>query len=111
VNRSITLLRAWLLVCVVSLGLAQAQSVNESFERRFETIKKTATKEQLYRFLYALPKGGDLHNHLGLASMAEDWWAAATDPRLGGTDWAAALTQVKPRVTGYAERTFGLPRP
>ena len=80
-NRSITLLRVCLLVCVVSLGLARAQSANASFERRFETIKKTATKEQLYRFLYAMPKGGDLHNHLGLASMAEDWWAAATDPR------------------------------
>jgi adenosine deaminase CECR1 len=30
----------------------------------FEQVKSGATPTQLYTFLYALPKGGDLHNHL-----------------------------------------------
>jgi adenosine deaminase CECR1 len=37
----------------------------------FEQLKATATPEQLYRFLYALPKGGDLHDHLPGGSRTE----------------------------------------
>lgn len=58
------------------------------FGSRFEEIKKTATKEQLYAFLYELPKGGDLHHHLALSIQAELWYAAATDPkRSGGNEY------------------------
>jgi adenosine deaminase CECR1 len=54
----------------------------QGFSQRFEEIKKTATKEQLYGFLYDLPKGGDLHNHLGFSYLAEMWYEAATDPKV-----------------------------
>ena len=30
----------------------------------FEGFKKTATPRQMYQFLHAMPKGGDLHHHL-----------------------------------------------
>lgn len=40
-------------------------------ERWFEEFKREASAEQLYRFLYALPKGGDLHNHLSGAVRPE----------------------------------------
>ena len=43
----------------------------------FEKLKAEATPEQLYRFLYALPKGGDLHNHLSGAGLSEWWWTTA----------------------------------
>jgi adenosine deaminase CECR1 len=43
----------------------------------FEDVKKSATPEQLYTFLYALPKGGDLHNHLTGAALSEWMWDAA----------------------------------
>src|SRR5579863_8960725 len=43
----------------------------------FEELKASATPAQLYRFLYALPKGGDLHNHLGGAVRSEWFWDAA----------------------------------
>src|SRR5262245_16664879 len=43
----------------------------------FEQVKKTATPEQLYTFLYALPKGGDLHDHLSGAARSEWMWEAA----------------------------------
>jgi adenosine deaminase CECR1 len=52
-----------------------------SFDAQFEAIKKHATRPQLYALLYDLPKGGDLHHHLGLSFMAEQWYAAATDPK------------------------------
>src|SRR5215471_7334657 len=53
----------------------------EQFSDQFEKITKSATNEQLYSFLYDLPKGGDLHNHFGLSNLAESWYEAATDPR------------------------------
>jgi adenosine deaminase CECR1 len=46
-------------------------------EHWFEEVKANATPEQLYRFLYALPKGGDLHNHLPGAVRSEWFWDAA----------------------------------
>ncbi len=42
----------------------------------FEDFKKSATPDQLYAFLYALPKGGDLHNHLTGAARSEWIWDA-----------------------------------
>jgi adenosine deaminase CECR1 len=49
--------------------------------QHFETIKDSATAQQLYTLLYALPKGGDIHNHFGLSVAPELWWDAATDPK------------------------------
>lgn len=46
-------------------------------ERWFEEVKATATPQQLYTFLYALPKGGDLHNHLEGAILSEWLWESA----------------------------------
>ena len=51
------------------------------FDDKFEDIKKTATKDQLYAFLFEVPKGGDLHNHFGLSNLAEMWYSGATDPQ------------------------------
>jgi adenosine deaminase CECR1 len=53
-------------------------------ERWFEELKTTATPTQLYTFLYALPKGGDLHNHLGGAARSEWLWAAALGQESNG---------------------------
>ena len=50
------------------------------FDQQFERIKREATPAQLYAFLYAMPKGGDLHHHGTLAAFPEEWLAAATDP-------------------------------
>ena len=48
-----------------------------TFDQRFEEIKKSATPRELYALLFDLPKGGDLHNHGGLASLAETWLQVA----------------------------------
>jgi adenosine deaminase CECR1 len=47
------------------------------FDQRFEEIKKTASPRELYALLFDLPKGGDLHNHGGLSSIAESWFELA----------------------------------
>ena len=39
----------------------------------FERFKVEASDEELYRFLYAMPKGGDLHNHLS-GSIRSEWF-------------------------------------
>ena len=67
-----SLLAGALLLLQAQLAGAAAPS-----DRWFEDVKKNATPEQLYTFLYALPKGGDLHNHLTGAAMADWMWDAA----------------------------------
>ena len=74
-------------VCLVSRALAGG------FSDRFEVIKKTAKPAELYSLLYALPKGGDLHNHLGGAVRPEWWYELATNPALNGGD--TIYTRVK----------------
>jgi adenosine deaminase CECR1 len=64
------------LILTLGLNLGVVQSGGAA-ERWFEDIKATATPIQLYRFLYAMPKGGDLHNHLGGAVRSEWFWDAA----------------------------------
>jgi len=63
------------------LGLQCTAVYAQSFSQNFENIKKNASKEQLYAFLFDLPKGGDLHHHLGLSNSAEWWYEAATDKK------------------------------
>lgn len=71
-------------LAVVALLLVTHPVTAQSFSSRFETIKQEASPEQLYRFLYAVPKGGDLHNHLGGAAFDDVLWELATDPSVNG---------------------------
>ncbi len=50
----------------------------------YETIKKEGTPEDLYRFLYAMPKGGDLHHHMGGSMLPDMWYRIATDKSRNG---------------------------
>lgn len=60
-------------LCVAACGWAA------SFGEQFEQFKRTATPEEMYRFLWAMPKGGDIHMHMGLSFWAADWYEAAKD--------------------------------
>jgi adenosine deaminase CECR1 len=67
---------------------AWAQPAHDAFASRFNEIKRQATREQLYAFLFALPKGGDLHNHNDYSVFPELRYAAATDKaRLHGNEY------------------------
>ncbi len=74
-----------ILIPLAALGLALSAAAAD-FSARFEEIKRTAQPAELYTFLYALPKGGDLHNHLGGAGRSEWWYEFATDPARNGGD-------------------------
>ncbi len=65
----------WCVVIVLLAALGFA-ATTVAAERWFEEFK-TATPQELYTFLYALPKGGDLHNHLDGAALSEWMWDAA----------------------------------
>ena len=56
------------------------------FSERFDQLKAAASPAQLYALLYALPKGGDLHNHSGGSDRPEWIYAACTDPARNGGD-------------------------
>lgn len=59
-------------------------SPSPSFGAAFERFKKTASDTDLYRFLYSMPKGADLHHHLGGGFLPQRWFALATDPTRNG---------------------------
>ena len=62
-----------LLLLVAALNLAAGD-----FAARFAEISKSASPSELYALLFALPKGGDLHQHNGLSVYADVWYSAAT---------------------------------
>lgn len=66
------------LLVLAALGLDSSVRAN-SFAQHFEKIKKSAAAGELYRLLFELPKGGDLHNHINLSIPAEAWLAGAID--------------------------------
>ncbi len=57
-----------------------AQTAEQATANYFVTIQEDPTR--LARFLRAMPKGGDLHNHLGGASLAENMLAYAKNDSL-----------------------------
>lgn len=71
-----------LLLCFVFTG----HVVAADFSARFDALRARATPAQLYTLLYALPKGGDLHNHAAGSNLAEDTFAISNDPVLNGGD-------------------------
>jgi adenosine deaminase CECR1 len=88
-----------LLILLAAIGNSPAA------ERWFEELKATATPTQLYTFLYALPKGGDLHNHLGGAARSEWLWAAALAQQEKGYTY---YTKVRiENCVGYGTDEFG----
>src|SRR5882757_1105559 len=66
------------------LCLAGPLTSAHAAERWFEEVKTTATPAQLYRFLYAMPKGGDLHNHLPGSARSEWLWDSAISQEARG---------------------------
>ena len=72
-----TIARAALLVLLCA-GTGQGVASEHRTEHWFETFKREASPEDLYRLLYNMPKGGDLHNHLSGSGLSEWWHELAT---------------------------------
>ena len=102
--RSLFKNRLWL---TASYALLVALSCTPAFsaEKWFEDLKATATPLQLYTFLYALPKGGDLHNHLGGSVRSEWLWdAALAQQSTGYTFYTKVRIQ---NCAGYGTNEYG----
>jgi adenosine deaminase CECR1 len=65
------------------LGLTLEAQPEPGFATRFAEIRDQSSKEQLYAFLYQLPKGGDLHHHAGLSFFASHLYQLASNPTHG----------------------------
>ncbi|MBU3022635.1 adenosine deaminase [Aestuariibacter sp. A3R04] len=76
----------------------------------FRDFKRSATPTQLYAFLHAMPKGGDLHHHLTGSGYPQWWYALATDKDSnGGYEY---YTRVSPSLCqGLSPDTFGPDNP
>jgi adenosine deaminase CECR1 len=94
--------------CVLSMVLVVFSSSvwSKNSTDWFTEFKNTATPQQLYNFLYMLPKGGDLHNHLGGSNFSEWWYELATQPQQNGGYRYYTRTVIK-HCKGYGTNEFG----
>jgi len=78
------LISTTLLFSSASAVFASEPNVDSSMSTWFRDFKQQATEQELYQFVHALPKGGDLHHHLSGSAFSEWWWELATSPALNG---------------------------
>lgn len=64
-----------------ALALAAAGTVQANW---FEEFKDSASDDELYRFVTAMPKGGDLHNHITGSVHSEWFWELALGAQAQG---------------------------
>jgi adenosine deaminase len=69
-----------LLIAVVVFASVHASAADPRIDRRLAELRKSPL--ELYAFLYRMPKGGDLHNHLSGAVYAESFLRAAAVDQL-----------------------------
>ena len=70
--------------CVYLMLLLPMQTASADW---FDDLKAQGNAEDLYRVLYHMPKGGDLHNHLSGAVFPEWWYEAALAQKARGYDY------------------------
>ncbi len=71
----------------------------------FDDLKANGNSEDLYRVLYYMPKGGDLHNHLSGAAFSEWWYDAALAEKQRGYEY---YTKVRiENCRDYGDNEFG----
>jgi len=71
----------------------------------FDDVKNSGSAEALYRALYYMPKGGDLHNHLSGSNFSEWWYELALQQKERGYQY---FTKVRiENCAGYGGNEFG----
>ncbi|WP_250460332.1 adenosine deaminase family protein [Microbulbifer litoralis] len=98
------ILRSTILCAGLLLGAASPGA--GAVENWFEEFKAGADDRDLYRFLYALPKGGDLHNHMTGSNFSEWWYQLATDRQLNGGYQYYTRVRIG-NCAGYGRDMFG----
>ncbi len=92
------------LIVLLLMLFAKPIAAQESW---FADFKKKATDEELYSFLYAMPKGGDLHNHLSGSALPEWWYELALMQKTRGYEYftKVRINNCQPHV--YGGNAFG----
>ncbi|MEM6485126.1 MAG: adenosine deaminase [Pseudomonadota bacterium] len=77
-----------------------------NIDQWFESLKAQGKDEELYRFLYAMPKGGDLHNHTSGSIISEWFYEMALAEQANGYRYytRVRINNCRP----YGENGFGL---
>src|SRR4051794_4385609 len=83
----------------ILLLLASALAFGAPIEQEFQAIRKNPP--ELYAFLYRMPKGGDLHNHLIGAVYAESMLKAAAQDSLCVDE--SKLSLARPPAGGHCQ--------
>ncbi len=83
----------------ILLLLASTLAFAASIDEQFQALRKNPL--ELYAFLYRMPKGGDLHNHLLGAVYAESLLQAAAEDSLCVDETNFSLT--KPPASGHCQ--------
>ena len=100
------LIRTFALFCVFIFSLPSIAASSPSMSEWFNAFKQRATPAQMYNFLHAMPKGGDIHHHLSGAGMSEWWWDIATNSKQNGG--YTYYTKTAPTLcNGYGTNEFG----
>ncbi|MEY2789341.1 MAG: hypothetical protein RLZZ34_2484, partial [Verrucomicrobiota bacterium] len=73
----------WIAALVVGL-VCRVPACADGFGDRFEEWKRSFDKRQLFRLLYAMPKGADLHHHGAGCWRMEDLYTVATNRAIVG---------------------------
>src|SRR5579862_2235023 len=90
------MLRAFVVSFLTAVLAANGAEISATpMERRLAELRKSPL--DLYAFLYRMPKGGDLHNHLSGAIYAEGFLRAAIEEHLCVDKAALALTPAPAR--------------
>ncbi len=106
-DSAIVTLREILMVRIIFCLMLLITGSAKASEQWFETFKKTATPTQMYQFLYAMPKGGDLHNHLSGAGLSEWWYDIAVDEKANGGYRYYTKVSIN-NCDGYGHNEFGM---
>ncbi len=80
-----------LLIAAIVFASVRANAADPRLDRRLAELRKSPP--ELYAFLYRMPKGGDLHNHLSGAVYAESFLRAAAVDHLCIDTKALALVK------------------
>lgn len=96
------LLLAWLIFAGWMIAGALQARADDAW---FETFKREATDRELYTFLYAMPKGGDLHNHMSGSALPEWLYDIALAQKEHGYQYYTKV-QIN-NCRGYGHNEFG----
>ena len=72
----------------------------------FDDFRETASDEELYALLYAMPKGGDLHHHLSGSAFSEWWYDEILQQEDNGYIYYTKVTINNCRAFGGNEFNF-----